>query len=412
LGLVLPGVLMAQFYDDPGLGNKPVASHPQDYKPLGVRAGSFMLHPGVQLAGQWTDNVFYTKNDKRNDFVYHIRPYITAQSTWSRHSLSARLAADIARYNDYSSRHYADIFFNLSGRIDVKNRSYFSYGLSYLKLHEDLNNRTSEQGIEPTRYKLGAINVGYDHTFNRLSLGVRYTFSPIEYDDTTRIDGENIDNSDRDRWEGRWFFRAGYQFQTEQQVFVSFAPYRINYDDDIDRNGFDRSGSGYQVNAGIGFNITGKLNGSISANYNNRDYDDPQLPSVNGWGGSAGLAWTPTLKTTVYGLMATSVQETTNEFSSGSLQRIYSVRVDHSLTRSWQLNGFLAYRDVQYQLIDGAPEGARENDDVYRVGVGASYFINRHVFLNGSYSWEKLKSSPIDDGYTVNRIWLTLGLEY
>jgi hypothetical protein len=153
LGLVLPGVLMAQFYDDPGLGNKPVASHPQDYKPLGVRAGSFMLHPGVQLAGQWTDNVFYTKNDKRNDFVYHIRPYITAQSTWSRHSLSARLAADIARYNDYSSRHYADIFFNLSGRIDVKNRSYFSYGLSYLKLHEDLNNRTSEQGIEPTRYK-------------------------------------------------------------------------------------------------------------------------------------------------------------------------------------------------------------------------------------------------------------------
>ena len=55
-----PCVLFAQNYDDPGLGEKPVSAHPQDYKPLGIRAGSFMLHPGVQLAAEFTDNVFYT----------------------------------------------------------------------------------------------------------------------------------------------------------------------------------------------------------------------------------------------------------------------------------------------------------------------------------------------------------------
>ena len=48
----------AQYYDSPGLGQKPVAAHPQDYKPLGVRAGGFMLHPGVQLAAEYTDNAF------------------------------------------------------------------------------------------------------------------------------------------------------------------------------------------------------------------------------------------------------------------------------------------------------------------------------------------------------------------
>jgi len=52
LGLLLPGPLLAQYYDDPGLGQKPVVGHPQDYKPLVVRAGAFMLHPGVELAAE------------------------------------------------------------------------------------------------------------------------------------------------------------------------------------------------------------------------------------------------------------------------------------------------------------------------------------------------------------------------
>ena len=73
-GLMLPAMLLAQFYDNPGLGQKPVAGHPQDYKPLGVRAGSFMLHPGVQLAVEFNDNVFYTRENKQNDTIYHIRP--------------------------------------------------------------------------------------------------------------------------------------------------------------------------------------------------------------------------------------------------------------------------------------------------------------------------------------------------
>ena len=41
----------AQSYDNPGLGQQPVAAHPQDYKPLGIRAGTFMLHPGDPMPG-------------------------------------------------------------------------------------------------------------------------------------------------------------------------------------------------------------------------------------------------------------------------------------------------------------------------------------------------------------------------
>ena len=71
------GALEAQNYDNPGLGEQPVVSHPQDYKPLGIRAGGFMLHPGVQLAAEFNDNVFYTDSDgeaaTRDDTIWHVQ---------------------------------------------------------------------------------------------------------------------------------------------------------------------------------------------------------------------------------------------------------------------------------------------------------------------------------------------------
>ena len=223
VGVLLAPALLAQYYDNPGLGQKPVASHPQDYKPLGVRAGAFMLYPGVQLAAEFTDNAFYTRTDKQSDTVFHIRPYISAQSTWSRHSLNIRLAADIARYADFGFRDYEDYFFNINGRVDVRNRSYLSYGAQYLDLHEGLNIRDSEQGFEPTRYSLYGANLGYDHTFNRLTLGAALTWNRLDFDDALSIVEGVINNQDRDRDVFNWSARANYQFRSGMAAFASTA---------------------------------------------------------------------------------------------------------------------------------------------------------------------------------------------
>jgi len=413
LFLCPPGILLAQNYDNPGLGQKPVVSHPQDYKPLGIRAGSFMLHPGVELAVQWTDNAFFTdEKGIENDTIYHIRPYITAQSTWSRHSLNISLAADIARYNKYGFRDYEDYFFTIGGRVDVRSRSFFSYSANYMNLHEGLNSRDSEQGFEPTRYNLYGASLGYDHTFNRLSLGLSYTHSWLDFDNAFSIVDGVINNQDRDRNSGTWMARAGYQFQTDKQVYVSYSGSKIKFKEAEDRNGFDRSGYSHSIDGGISFTVTGKLNGSLGVGYHIRTYEDPFLPDTDGWGGSGSLQWAATDLTSVYLQIATSVEDTTSEFSSGYLRTLYSVRVDHELLRSLQINFFLSYSDNDYQLVEGAPDDARAWDEIWRAGLGVSYFINRHMYLNASYDYEKLKTNVPNDGYDVNNVWLVLGLEY
>lgn len=403
--------LHAQRYDNPGLGEMPVATFPQDSKPLGVRAGGFMLYPGIQLAAEFTDNVFYLSEFEESDTTWHIRPYITAQSNWNKHSLNVRLAADIARYDKYGSQDYEDYFFLVEGKVDVRNRSYFSYNADWMRLHEGRNTRDAEVGVEPTVYDLLSGAVGYDHTFNRLALGARFEYRRLNFDNAVRLDGEIIDNQDRDRDGTRLSFRAGYQFQTNRQAFVKVAANNIDYDQAVDRNGLDRNSDGWTANAGLNFTVTGVLNGDVFASYHDQNYDDPNLPNVNGWGAGMGLQWNPTRMTTFSGRITSSVEQTTYEYASGYLRRLYTFRVDHELLRNLQISGQVSYSNNDYQLLPNAPANARDQDKLWSFGVGANYFFNRHVYLNASYAYNKLNSNQPLDEYTVNQFWLILGLE-
>lgn len=403
--------LWAQSYDNPGLGQKPVASHPQDFKPLGIRAGSFMLHPGVELAAEFNDNILFTEEFKLSDTIFHIRPYFTAQSNWSRHSLNIRLAADIGRYDDYDFRDYEDYFALLGGRVDVASRSSFNYGLNYMQLHEDRNVRSAEQGIEPTVYSLTSGSLGYDHTFNRLSLGILFDLGSLDYDNNRNILGEIVDNQDRNRDTSSLMLRAGYQFQTDKQAFMSVVFNDIDYEEKFDRSDLARDSDGYSINGGVAFSITGVLSGDVFISYLNQSYDDPVLEDVNGWAGGMGLTWVPTTLTSVHARITSGIDQTTDPNSSGYLRTLYSLRVDHELLRDLQIMGQVSYTDNDYQLIDNAPENARDSDKLWNVAIGATYFFNRSVFLSASYNYSKFSTNVPNDNFKVNRFWLVLGLE-
>jgi len=401
----------AQTYDNPRLGELPVYAHPQDYKPLGIRAGTFMLHPGVELAAEWSDNVFYSSFDEQSDTIYHVRPYVTAQSTWSRHSLTVRLAADFAFYNNYSFRNYQDYFLNIAGRLDVKTRSSFDYNLDVMRLHEGLNDRAAQQGVDPTIYHLLGAGLGFDHQFNRLDVTVRYSYINLDFDNNIGFDGEVIDNHDRNRHSNIFDVQLGYQAMTEMQWFVGGNWTQVSYQQEFDRNGLARSSDGYNLRGGVRMGITEVLNGDLFVSYHDMSYDDPTLPNVSGWSLGAALTWQPTLLTTVRGSIVSDVQQTTYEYASGYLGPLYALRVDHELLRDLQLSAKLSYRKNDYTLVADAPSNARRYDNVWSAGIGANYFINRSMYLSLSYDYSQVTSNVPTDEYTVNTVWLVLGLE-
>jgi hypothetical protein len=408
---VVPTAVFAQDYDDPSLGQQPVVSQPQDYKPLGIRAGSFMLHPGVELAAEYNDNVLYSNFIEISDTIFHVRPYITAISNWSRHSLSVRLAADVGRYADFDLRDYEDLFLTVSGRFDFTGRNNMGYRVDAMQLHEDLNSRDSQQGIEPTVYNLFGVGLTYDHYFNRFSLGGSLDWQQLTYDDGVRLLGPPIDNEDRDRQSMRASLTGGYQFKTDKRAFVTVSWDETEYDEEFDRSGYHRDSSGFSISGGLDFTITNLLTGDVSLGYFEREYDDPELPNVDGIGFGAGLTWLPTQLTTVRLNVASSVEDSASPTASGYFRTLYTVRVDHELLRNLQLTGRLSYTDSDYETVLDAPAGSRTNDKVYRAGLGLNYFINRWMWVGATYDYQYLSTNVANDGYKVNRAWLVLGFE-
>jgi len=127
-----------------------------------------------------------------------------------------------------------------------------------MQLHEDRNVRSAEQGIKPTVYSLTSGSLGYDHTFNRLSLGILFDLGSLDYDNNRNIFGEIVDNQDRNRDTSSLMLRAGYQFQTNKQAFMSVVFNDVDYNEKFDRNDLARDSDGYSINGGVAFSMTGR----------------------------------------------------------------------------------------------------------------------------------------------------------
>ena len=416
--LMLPGISMAQQYNDPGLLQKSIDRKPVDFQAPGVRLGSFVLNPGAELAYENNDNIFYLENSEISDSIIHIRPWVRLNSDWNRHELNFNFYADIARYNDFGSEDYEDWITSLDGRVDIKRGSNFNYGASYMSLHERRSSPDDVGGIRPTEFTASGINLGYSHKFNRLTAALDYDRGDLDYDDNINGDGDILDNQDRDRSRDELALRFDYELSGPRGVFFRAAGNSVDYDQKVDNAGFERSSDGYRFQGGMSWDKTGMLVGDVYVEYIKQEYDDPRFVDIDGWGIGASLDWTPTELTNVNFLVRNGPQETTQGATSGYFSSQYAVRLQHELRRNWLLNARASYTDNDYETSDlvaaplGDDTGRLEDTKVTRAGLGVSYLFNRNFYLSGGYVYEKQSANVSSFDYRTNRWFITLGGEF
>lgn len=382
-----------------------------DYKPLGIRVGSFILHPRIEWDGEYNENIFSTDRNEESDFIFHFKPYASLSSAWTRHEFNLSATADIAKYNDFSSEDYEDYMFQAAGRLDVRRGNFFTAKFDYMDLHEKRSSPDDQGGDEPTTYTLIGGNVGYQHTFNRMKLLAVFAQRGLDFDDVGDGMGGIINNQDRDRDEEDFSLRVAYEYRTSHEVFVQATRNSVDYDDQFDDRRFNRSSNGREFRAGLALYLTGIVVGDVYVGYLKQEYDDPLLLDVDGYRVGLGIKWTPSGLTTVTARMESGTEETTSQYASGYLKTLYSVRVDHELKRNILLNGQVSFSNNNYEQIAGAPAVARDNENVFSASIGISYLFNRNVSLSAGYRYEKKDSNVITDEYTTQRFFLILGLE-
>lgn len=370
-----------------------------NYDPLGLRAGAFLIYPEIAAALGYDSNVFATKDDVEDDFSTDVAPRLTAQSQWSRHSLSIDAGGEARFYKDHTKNNYQDFDIGADGRVDVTRQDILTPSLRFGRAHDDRSDPddAGEDRDDITQYWKTDAGLTYRHNFNRIYTAVRGVFARQDYEDQG-----DINNDDRDFNRYTTGLRAGYIISPRFDVFVDGAYRWVKYDETPNDGGEDRNNQGYVLRAGTNIDITSILFGELYAGYTSINYDDNNLEGVNSPVAGGRLTWNVTELTSIIFDASGQVMETTvtgedGDTASGRLHSDVSLNVWHELLRNVLLNGYTEYVRDDF-------EGIARTDNTFRLGGGVRYLLNRRFSLNGGYTFTTRESDESDNEYDRHQV--------
>jgi len=395
----------AQVVDNGDVRNVPASQRPHpEYDPLGVHLGAFMVKPSVTFTGETTDNVFATADNRQSDLVFTIAPYVTAESTWSRHALRLYGGLNDVRHQDDSGDDHTDGFAGADARVDIYHDASLSFGGDYHDLHESrYAAQTPSSTTELVHYTDTHGYVLAAKTLDRFRLSLRGDFSHVDYDDVTDPTAPSglIDQDFRDRDETVGTARVEYALTPDTSVLAQASFNSHDYDHG-DPARFSSNGQEYLVGAAT--NLTHVLRGELDVGYATQDYDNPAIGTVSGLAVHGKADWFVTSLTTVSFSASRSVQD--NGVSGSSFVTTEGVHIDHELMRNVILSGGVQDSQADYKGID-------RNDNWLDADIGATYYMNRHVGLGARYYYSDYQSDGLARAgdYTVNRFAVSLTLK-
>jgi hypothetical protein len=395
----------ASFAQEPQRG-EPVADRARpDYDAIGMRLGSFIFLPKIDVSETYNDNIFSTQKDKDHDLITRVQPEIALESDWNNHALNFSAGSDVGRYQRSDSENYEDYNVSLSGQIDVRRDTNITAGISYATSHEDRGSPDDSGGISPTETSDLNSRLGVSNKWNRVTLDVGLAAVVKDYDDVGLSGGTISNNDDRDRKKYTLSTRLGYEIVPAYEGFVTASYNKINYDSGLDDAGVNRDSDGYAVTAGTRIDLSGSVTGDVSIGYLRQDYDDATLENITGPTVGAALTWNVTNLTTLKGSVDRTISQTTQAGASGSLTTKIGGSVDHELRRNVLLGGNLSGSTQKYR-------GNGREDDLYVAGAYARYLLNRSFNVSANYDFSRKNSNAANSSYSQNVFLIRLTAQY
>jgi hypothetical protein len=371
----------------PPLRPLPIAAG-DPYAPLGLRAGSFLLYPSVDLsAGYNSDPENVPHGPSSSLFV--VAPELQVQSDWSRHSLTADIKGTYDLYGadlvpSLNLPYFSSV---IDGRIDVLRDTQILLENRFLLSTNNPGSPNNQADLArlPIYTDVGG-TLGLAQTFNRLQVTAKATFDSVSYQDSVLTNGEVVSNADEDYNQYGGTLRVGYELGPGLKPFVEVGADERIYDQQIDAAGLQRDSTGSSVKVGGDVNLFGSLTGEIAAGYLQRVYQDPTLPDISGPTLDGALIWQATALTTAKFTAATTVTESVLPGTSGELSRAFNLQVDHAFLLRLIGTGQVGYEHDDYV-------GLGRLDNRYFTSVGLIYKLSREIQLKGTVREDWLTSN-------------------
>ncbi|MDO9411749.1 MAG: outer membrane beta-barrel protein [Pseudolabrys sp.] len=399
---------------------------PEDpYAAIGLRAGSFLLYPAVDIIAGYDTNPSRVSAAKGASF-YSVIPEIRAQSNWSRHELKGELRGSYTGYSPDTSPTLSRPSVNgrLDGRIDVTRDTRIDLDGRVLVGTDNPGSPNLQAGLAklPIYTTFGG-GVGLGQKFSRFDVSLKGDAERTAYQASKLTDGSTSSNDDRNYNQYGLKLRGGYELTPGVTPFVEGGVDTRKHDLAADSSGYRRDSKGVTGLVGSTFELSRLLTGEVAVGYTKRNYDDPRLSQLSGLIGNASLVWTANSLTTVKLTAASVIGESTVPGVSGVFSRDVGLQIDHSFRR-WLIGsvkfgaGFDSYKGTSTAgttvvicdcvvSVPGSTTADRE-DKRFSAGLGLTYKLNRTTQLKGEVRQDWLRSNVTSNNYSASIFMLGL----
>lgn len=348
---------------------------------LGLPLGSFALYPSQTVQLGYTDNVYQNAADRRSDSFVRVSPQLSLSSKWSAHSLQLFARGDFVRYANVTERNENGWSIGMLGRYDASSDIAINASADTTQLYESQFTSASvfaSRNITPLQ-RTQARLMG-DARLGRVRLVAATDFGHYSYKPVTGFDGTTIDQQGRDRSVARIAGQAEYGLTPDAGIFMQVGYSDTSYSEPLSFGLPNRSSGEVRVLAGVTFDLTMFMRGSLGIGYIDRDFRNSVYQPVKGLSLDAKVEYFPTALTSVTLVANRTVQDSTLQ-NGGFFSTVYAGRIDHELLRTLLINVAASHEDDKFIGLDG-------NARIDRISGGARYLTNRLVggTLDLSYS--------------------------
>lgn len=385
----------AEAYKPPDAPVRRIAPVLQDaFEPVGVRVGSFLLKPSIEITRGYNSNPAHTPTGKPSAFTL-VEPALKVQSEWARHELRAELRGSLSRYDSNPTLNSplidAKAFLRLDVTRDTKINSESRFYLS--TDYPGSPNLPADIAKLPIFTSYGN-TLGLTQDFNHLQLSAKASYDRTTYQDSQLTDGSTSSNRDRDFTQYGAAVRASYEVFPGVRPFAELGADTRKHDLQFDRNNYQRDSQAITPKVGSTFELTRKLTGEASVGYLSRHYQDPNLLDLRGIIFDASLKWEATGLTTATLTGTSRAEESVVAGWSGALRRDVGIQVDHALRRwlIWTVKAGYGWDEYVSDPCTCAG-GEERKDQRMSLGTALTYKFNRDLWLKGEYRYEQLQSN-------------------
>ena len=385
--------------DRPDVAESVLRQSRPDYEAAPIAIGSFELYPTLEIDENYDSNIYATHSDHRDDMIGTARPILDLFSNWDKHAMSITTFGDINYFSQHADENYQNGVLDVNGRYDLSHRTWIAANAGYQHLAEMRSSIDNSFGSKPTIFNVAKADLTGYHSFGKTKLTTSYDLRRFDFDDVPSSEGD-IDKSNRDRINHVFDTKLAYRLDKNFMPYIRGA-YNIR---DYDHNAL-HSSDGYEVVVGTAFDYRRDLSIDLFAGWMVQDYDNftgYTTVSTPKLGGRADWNFTP--KSTLTVEADRTIEDTTSTGETSYTQTGGSLTLTHELYGNLLVEANSAYSHLDFNGVTNI------QDDTVRLGAGLRFLINRNLYSDLIYSYDRRYSTDAAADYARNVVTARIGV--